>query len=112
MQNLERGYNNRIAEFFLNETEREEKASMVRAGFKTKILTLSLAAVAELLKANERTEYGAEFVFGVFRPALEDILSLLTDEDYHQLMVLFRRVKRQAGECLAALWQSFRQYSG
>ena len=85
---------------------------MVRAGIKTKILTLSLAALAELLKANGKTEYGAEFVFGVIRPALEDILSLLSDEDYHQLMDLTRRVKRQAGENLAAIWRSFRQFCG
>ena len=85
---------------------------MVRSGFKTKILTLSLACIAEYLKNSGRTEYGAEFVFGVVRPAFDDILSLLTDEDYHDLMLLARSVSRKMKTQAVSLWGRFRQWSG
>ena len=87
-------------------------AKMVRPGFKTKILTLSLACIAEYLKNSGRTEYGAEFVFGVVRPAVDDILSLMTDEDYHDLMLLARSVSRKIKTQAVSLWGRFRQWSG
>ena len=85
---------------------------MVRPGLKTKILTLSLACVAEYLKNSERTEYGAEFIFGVVRPAVDDILSMMTDEDYHDLMLLARTITRDIKAKLSSLWIYISQQSG
>ena len=56
---------------------------MVRAGIKTKIFCLGTSALLEFLKYIGTSQVGAEYVYGCVRPALEDALALLSEEDYH-----------------------------
>ena len=58
---------------------------MVQAGWKTKIAIAVLAIAAESLQAAGMLQYGSEYVYGVVRPAAEDILDQMSQETYEML---------------------------
>ena len=69
---------------------------MVRPGFKTKLATLAVALVAEFLRGRGMIDWGIEEVYAYMRPALEDILSFVSEEDYIWMMMLLQDAKRKA----------------
>ena len=82
---------------------------MVRAGIKTKIFCLGASAILEYLKYTGNSTVGAEFVYGCLRPALEDALEFLPEENYHQLMGKARMVIRETARMTTATWDYLKQ---
>ena len=68
---------------------------MVRPGLKYKISIFSLAIVAESMKMSGRSQYGAEYVFGVLSPMLQDAISQVSDEEYQEIMRLINLAGRR-----------------
>ena len=77
---------------------------MVRAGIKTKIFCLGTSALLEFLKYIGTSQVGAEYVYGCVRPALEDALALLSEEDYHRLMEQMRALLRETTRMSVSTW--------
>lgn len=68
---------------------------MVNPGFKTRLFTLALAATAEILRWKGIIGWGMEEVYAYIRPALDDILWFLSEEDYIRLMMMIRDTKQE-----------------
>ena len=77
---------------------------MVRPGIKTKVVSLLAAVSLEYLKYTERSPVGGEFVYGCLRPALEDLLSFVSEEDYHRLMAGARLYLRKVKMMTTSTW--------
>ena len=82
---------------------------MVRAGIKTRIFCLGTSLLLEFLKYLGTTQAGAEFVYGCLRPALEDALALLSEEDYHRLMGQLRALLRETNRWSLSTWNYLKE---
>ena len=85
---------------------------MVRPGFKTKIACLAAAIIAEYLKYKEIIPFGAEMIYGVARPAAEDIIGWIEEEDYHMMMATCQRAKRMTIRRLIDIYTFIRNRLG
>ena len=81
---------------------------MVWPGNKTKAICLSAAIIAEYLKYKGIIPFGAEMIYGVFRPAMEDIVGWIEEEDYHRMMAFGQRVKRKTITWMSNTYNSIR----
>ena len=79
---------------------------MVRPGIKTKVVSLIAAATMEYLKYTGNSPVGAEFAYGCLRPALEDLLSFISEEDYHRLMAGARSYLREVKMMTTSTWDA------
>ena len=68
---------------------------MVRPGLKFKISIFSLAIMAETMKMTGRTQLGAEYVYNVLRPMIQDAISQLSDEEYQEIMGIINMAGRR-----------------
>ena len=82
---------------------------MVEAGFKTKIFTLLLALVAEILRWANILTGGAEMIYGIARPAIEDVLALLSQERYERIMAVIDNCRNYLTSLPGRVWEFLSQ---
>ena len=67
---------------------------MVRPGWKFHAFCFSAAVFAEVLKMTGRTQNGADYVYGVIRPGLQDAISHISEEEYQEMMRVVNTARR------------------
>ena len=75
---------------------------MVQPGWKARLVTITAAIIAESLRQAGVVgeDAGAGWIYGTWRPFFDDILAMMSQEQYEYLMNL----PRQAGQAVVTLW--------
>ena len=94
------------------ELQSKSKSRMVRPGNKTKIVCLAAAVIAEYLKYRGIIPFGAEMIYGVARPAWDDLIGWIEEEDYHRMMATCQRARRRTIRWLVNIYTCTRNRLG
>ena len=97
---------------FIKSYSQNSKSRMVRPGNKTKIVCLAAAVIAEYLKYRGIIPFGAEMIYGVARPAWDDLIGWIEEEDYHRMMATCQRAKRMTIRWLVNIYTYTRNRLG